>query len=84
MSIGGILSYTVGKKQEFIDEFRKMRFDGRISKFISYSYDLLNNEIQIHLDEGRFIRPLITVDKNTSAVTDQDERDIIMGKYKSY
>ncbi len=38
--VGGVLLYTVGKPAEFIREFRKMRFDGRVSKFVTFFYDL--------------------------------------------
>jgi DNA-directed RNA polymerase beta subunit len=64
--LNGILMGITLNPMDFIDEMKLYRMNGLLDKEISFTYDLIDNEIKIFCDEGRFIRPLLTVDKKTN------------------
>lgn len=59
--LNGILMGITEDAQEFINEMKDFRYKGLLDKEVSIAYDDVDNEIRIFCDEGRFIRPLITV-----------------------
>ena len=61
--LNGILMGITEDVDLFMNEMRDFRQNGLLDKEISISYDELDNEIRIFCDEGRFIRPLLTVNK---------------------
>ena len=55
---------------------RKLRFIGKIHNSVSISVDDIDKEIRIFSDEGRLLRPLMTIDTDTQTLT--------ANKYNSY
>lgn len=67
---GVIIGYT--QDYESIIEFFKNRRDRKlIDSEVSIVYDIVDDEILIHSDEGRYIRPLFNIDQNNSLVFSQ-------------
>ena len=62
--INGVLVGITLSSQEFLKELQIYRKTGLLDKQISFSYNSLDNEIRIFSDEGRFIRPVFTLDDN--------------------
>jgi len=65
---GIIIGYT-NTPQDFIREFKWVRSEGLINRDVSVSYDDIDNEILVFSDEGRFIRPLFTVENDSLKIT---------------
>lgn len=59
--LNGILMGITENVDEFIKEMKDFRKNGLLDKEISITYDDVDNEIKLYCDEGRFIRPLLTV-----------------------
>jgi DNA-directed RNA polymerase beta subunit len=65
--LNGILLGVVKTDQnDFIKEMEGFRKSGLLNKQISFSYNDVDNEINIYSDEGRFIRPLFTLMEDKS------------------
>ena len=65
--LNGILLGVVRTDQnDFIKEMEGFRKSGLLNKQISFSYNDVDNEINIYSDEGRFIRPLFTLTEDKS------------------
>ena len=65
--LNGILLGVVKTDQnDFIKEMEGFRKSGLLNKQISFSYNDVDNEINIYSDEGRFIRPLFTLTEDKS------------------
>jgi len=75
--LNGILMGVTLNPIAFIEEMKLYRRNGLLDKEISFTYDKIDNEIKIFCDEGRFIRPLLTVDKKTNElnITTNDKLD---------
>lgn len=59
---------------EFLKELHQHRKNGLIDKTISFTFNELENVIKIFSDEGRFIRPVLTVnEKNTLNINEKDK-----------
>lgn len=70
---------------------RKLRYDGLLEKEVSISYDTIDREIRIFCDEGRFIRPVLSVtgkDLNISAMNEKEDEydwlDLVSKGYIQY
>ena len=75
--LNGILMGITLNPEAFIDEMKEYRRNGLLDKEISFTFDKIDNEIKIFCDEGRFIRPLLTIDKkkNRLNITTDDKLD---------
>ena len=62
--LNGILMGITENVDEFIQEMKDFRKNGLLDKEISITFDDVDNEIKIYCDEGRFIRPLLTVNED--------------------
>jgi len=71
--LNGILMGVTTNPQAFLDELKIFRKNGLLDKEISFSFDNTENEIKIFCDEGRFIRPLLTVDERNSIVLSESD-----------
>ena len=60
---GGLIGRST-EPQLFEEEVKELRNCKRIDKTVSIVYDVLDNEINIYCDAGRFIRPLYVVENN--------------------
>jgi len=59
-----IIGFTK-KPEKTINEIRNLRNIGMIDREVSVTYDILDNDIKIFCDEGRFIRPLLVLENNS-------------------
>jgi DNA-directed RNA polymerase beta subunit len=62
--LNGILMGITENADEFIKEMKEFRKNGLLDKEISITYDDVDNDIKLFCDEGRFIRPLLTVNED--------------------
>lgn len=60
---GGVIGFAEDP-DETVRELRNKRSQGLIDRDVSVSYDVVDNDIRIFCDEGRFSRPLLTLDNN--------------------
>ena len=60
---GIVLGYTTDV-DDFLEEMKLYKRNGLLDKEISTTYDMVDNEIVIYCDEGRFIRPVYTLNEN--------------------
>ena len=70
--LNGILMGVTEDQQKFIDEMKLFRKNELLHKDISFTYDQVDNEIKIFCDEGRFTRPLFTLENNKLKITEND------------
>lgn len=71
--LNGILMGITKNPLEFLEELKILRKNGVLDKSISFVHDDLEKEIKIFCDEGRFIRPVFTVNsKNKLNITEKD------------
>jgi DNA-directed RNA polymerase beta subunit len=56
-----------------LEEIRKKRQFGLIDREVSVSYDIIDNDIKIFCDEGRFCRPLFTLTDNKLNIQPQTQ-----------
>jgi DNA-directed RNA polymerase II subunit RPB2 len=66
---GTIIGYS-DLPREFVKNFKNIRSQGLINKDVGICYDDIDNEVLIFTDEGRFIRPLLTVDDEELKIKD--------------
>jgi DNA-directed RNA polymerase II subunit RPB2 len=59
-----------------VSKIKNIRSDGDISREVSIAYDIEQNEIRIHTDTGRCVRPLIIVKNGSLRITKQDIIDV--------
>lgn len=57
---GAIIGYSQNP-DETVEEIRRLRQDGILPSEVSVTYDRIDNDIRLYSDEGRFIRPLLTI-----------------------
>ena len=62
--INGVLVGITLSSEKFLNELRMYRKTGLLDRDISFSYNSVDNEIRIFSDEGRFIRPIFTVNES--------------------
>lgn len=71
--LNGILMGITKNPLDFLLELKILRKNGFLDKTISFIYDEPEKEIKIFCDEGRFIRPVLTVnDENKLNITEKD------------
>lgn len=71
--LNGILMGFAIDPNDFIDEMKTFRQSGILSMDVSFTYDIEENEIKIFCDEGRLIRPVLTVNgENKLNITEND------------
>jgi DNA-directed RNA polymerase II subunit RPB2 len=56
-----------------LEEVRNLRKIGIIDNEVSVSYDIVDNDVKIFCDEGRFIRPLFTLTDNKLNIQPQEK-----------
>lgn len=61
--LNGILLGITNFPENLLEELRLYRETGLLDKEISFTFDKDENEIKIFCDEGRFLRPLLTVNE---------------------
>lgn len=66
---GIIIGYT-NNPDKFIKDFKEIRSSELINKEVGVCYDDIDNEVLILCDEGRFIRPLLTVNGDKLKIQD--------------
>ena len=72
--INGMLVGITKDANEFLFELKEYRKSGLLDKSISFTYNNLENEIKLFSDEGRFIRPVFTVnEQNLLNIKETDE-----------
>ena len=71
--LNGILMGFAIDPDDFLDEMKSYRSSELLHKDVSFTYDKLDNEVRIFCDEGRFTRPVFTVnDDNRLKITEND------------
>jgi DNA-directed RNA polymerase beta subunit len=74
--VNGILMGITKDPHEFLTELKFYRKNGLLDKNISMTFNEVENEIKIFCDEGRFIRPVLTVnEQNKLNLTEKDNID---------
>lgn len=74
--LNGILMGVTSNHVALLQELKEYRKTGLLDKEISFTYDGAEGEFNIFCDEGRFMRPLLTVnEKNEINVTENDPLD---------
>ena len=74
--LNGILMGVAIDPAAMLRELKTFRSTGLLDKEVSFMFDKEENEIKIFCDEGRFIRPLLTVnEKNEINMTENDPLD---------
>ena len=70
--LNGVLMGITLDPEEFLIEMREFRESGLLSREVSFSYE--DEDIKIFCDEGRFIRPLLTLNKEGKLnITEKDD-----------
>lgn len=59
--------------EDTVNEIKKMRQKGILDSEVSVSYDIIDNDIKIFCDEGRFTRPLFVLENNTLKIKGEDK-----------
>jgi DNA-directed RNA polymerase III subunit RPC2 len=77
--LNGVLIGTHRNAGKFLENFKRLRMDGRIDPFISIFSSPALRSISIASDGGRVCRPLIIVTQGVSRVNGRDVSDIIHG-----
>ncbi len=65
---------------EFIREFRELRIKGMFSVETSASYNRYENDILVYSDEGRFLRPFLTIDESGTVLNIEKFRNRVEKK----
>jgi len=68
---GGVIGFAEDP-DETIKELRYKRSQGLIDRDVSIAYDIVDNDIRIFCDEGRFSRPLLTLENNQLKIQGED------------
>jgi hypothetical protein len=71
--INGILAGVCKDYKEMLNELHEYQQMGLLDRQISFSYQKVDNEIKIFSDEGRLIRPILTVDKENKIKLTKDQ-----------
>jgi len=86
--INGILTGITENLKEFMIELKNYRKNGLLDKDISFTYNDTDNEIRIFCDEGRFIRPIFTLNDegklNINEDVDIDWDNLMKNHYVQY
>ena len=56
-----------------VEEIKKLRTIGLLDKEVSVTYDIVDNDVKVFCDEGRFIRPLFTLTDNKLNIQPQEK-----------
>ena len=56
-----------------VEEIKKLRAIGLLDKEVSVTYDIVDNDIKVFCDEGRFIRPLFSLTDNKLNIQPQEK-----------
>jgi DNA-directed RNA polymerase beta subunit len=56
-----------------LEDVKKLRRKGLIDKEVSVTYDVIDNDIRIYCDEGRFSRPFFTVKNNNLLIQNEEQ-----------
>ena len=73
----GVVIGCTETPSEFIKEFRTLRVKGIFSVETSASYNRNENDILIYSDEGRFLRPFLTIDETGTGLNVEKYRNMI-------
>lgn len=69
---GSVIGFTEDSSST-VDEICLKRHQGLLEKEVSVSYDIVDNDIRIFCDEGRFSRPLFTLENNILNIQPQEK-----------
>jgi intein/homing endonuclease len=82
--LNGILVGITPNLEEFMKELKAYRKNGLLDKDISFTYNKIDNEVKIFSDEGRFIRPIFTLNEegklNVNEKIDSPDWDELLEK----
>jgi len=56
-----------------VNEIRELRSKGLLDREVSVTYDLVDNDIRVYSDEGRFSRPLLSVSDGKLLIGEQEK-----------
>ena len=71
--LNGIIIGFSSDPDETVKEVKDVRNKGLLDREVSVTYDIVDNDIRIYSDEGRFSRPLFTVDEGKLLVEPQEK-----------
>jgi DNA-directed RNA polymerase II subunit RPB2 len=72
--LNGILIGYTHEPENALEEIKRLRKIGFIDNEVSIVYDIVDNEIKVFCDEGRFMRPLLTVNENNALKIVQSDK----------
>ena len=75
--LNGVLMGITLYPDKFIEDLKFYRNINLLHKHISFSYDYDENEVKIYCDEGRLIRPVLTINKNNKLNLDINNDNIL-------
>lgn len=78
--MNGVILGVTRRVQQFVGSFRRLRRAGRVSEFVSVFVNTHQRTVNLSSDGGRICRPLIIVEKQRPAVTQQHVQDLIAEK----
>lgn len=89
--VNGVIIGSVNDPESFVKTFREYRKNGLIDKETSIGYDFVDSEINIYCDEGRFIRPVFTLEdgklcflKEKEKIKEMSWDELIQKNYITY
>ncbi len=86
--VNGVLLGMTKDYRKMLNELQECRNTGLLDQDISFSYNKVDNEIRIFSDEGRFIRPVLTVNNrnqiNLTEDVNPDWNELVNRNYIQY
>jgi len=86
--LNGNLVGITENSYELLKELESFRLSGLLDNHISFTYNKTDNEVKIFSDEGRFIRPVFTLNEDRKLKIDEsvkiDWNYLIKNKYVQY
>ncbi len=80
--LDGVPVGNIGDAKRFLEELRKRRFAGQVSKDVNFVYYPQINEARINTDPGRIRRPLIVVENSRPKLNEEILKKVERGDMK--
>ena len=77
--LNGVLIGIHRDTNKLVENFRKLRMNGRIAPFVSIYTSVSQKSVNVSSDGGRVCRPLIIVKNGVGLITSEDMKDVICG-----
>ena len=71
--LNGLVVGFATDPEDTVLEIKNLRNKGLLDREVSVTYDIIDNDIRIYCDEGRFSRPLLTVEDGKLLIQAQDK-----------